>query len=42
MLGLAGFAPDAKISRQEFLNKAGEMINRFGKKGLTPKKDEKK
>jgi len=43
MLSLAGFAPDAKISREEFLKKAGEMINRFGgKKGLTPKKDEKK
>jgi hypothetical protein len=43
MLALAGFAPDAKISREEFLKKAGDMINQFGrKKGPTPKKDEKK
>ena len=41
MLGLAGFPADAKISRDEFLKRAGELINRFGqRKG--PRKDEKK
>lgn len=40
MLAAAGFPADGKISREEFLKRAGEMINRFGKKG--PRKDEKK
>jgi thiol-disulfide isomerase/thioredoxin len=43
MLAAAGFPADGKISREEFLKRAGEMINRFGqKKGPAPKKDEKK
>jgi peroxiredoxin len=40
MLAAAGFPADGKVSREEFLKKAGELINRFGKKG--PKKEEKK
>jgi hypothetical protein len=40
MLAAAGFPADGKISREEFLKRAGEMINRFAKKG--PKKEEKK
>jgi hypothetical protein len=33
MLAIAGFQPDAKISREEFLKRAGDLINQFGKKG---------
>ncbi|HKB01972.1 MAG TPA: redoxin family protein [Gemmataceae bacterium] len=42
MLAGAGFPADGKMSREEFLKRAGELINRFGKKGPGPKKDEKK
>jgi hypothetical protein len=33
MLAIAGFPADAKISREEFIKRAGDLINQFGKKG---------
>jgi hypothetical protein len=42
MLAGAGFPADGKMSREEFMKRAGELINRFGKKGPDQKKDEKK
>lgn len=43
LLATAGLPADAKISRDEFLKRAGDLINRFGpKKGPAPKPDEKK
>jgi hypothetical protein len=41
MLALAGLPADAKISRDEFLKRAGDLINQFGRK-KGPRKDEKK
>ena len=41
MLALAGLPADARITREEFMKRAGELINQFGrKKGPTPKKTE--
>jgi hypothetical protein len=42
MLAAAGFPADGKVSREEFMKRAGELINRFGKKGPGRKPDEKK
>jgi hypothetical protein len=39
MLALAGLPADARITREEFMKRAGDLINQFGrKKGPAPKK----